>query len=175
MSTIRSDALSKAIEALERAAAAPGATSEVLTLYGRALLRADQIDAAERVLQQATLRFPVDPDAFLAYADVAERQNHLAAARSALVAHGALADGADGPSQTTRIAALSLRMKEPAIAAEWYGRALSAAPNDLRLMAALADAQLRAGDRTEAAATIGRGLERDPENAVLLALSRRLP
>ena len=59
-----------------------------MTLYGRALLKADQLDAAERVLQQATRRFPVDPDAFLSYADVAERQGHLDAARTALLDYG---------------------------------------------------------------------------------------
>ena len=55
--------LSKAREALERVASSPAATSEMLTLYGRALLQDGDVDAAEHALQQATLRFPVDPQA----------------------------------------------------------------------------------------------------------------
>ena len=46
--------LSKALEALERVGVEPGATSESLTLYGRALLRGRRVEAAERTLQQAT-------------------------------------------------------------------------------------------------------------------------
>ena len=57
----RPDAIGKALEALERAASSPTATSEVKTLYGRALLDDHQLEAAEQVLQQATERFPVDP------------------------------------------------------------------------------------------------------------------
>src|SRR4029077_13390638 len=57
--------LSKAREALERVASSPAATSETLTLYGRALLQEGDIDGAEHALQQATLRFPVDPQAFV--------------------------------------------------------------------------------------------------------------
>ena len=79
MAPVRSDALSKALEALERVASTAAGTSDVMTLYGRALLEANQPEAAERVLQQATDRYPVDPQAFLAYADVAERQDHPAA------------------------------------------------------------------------------------------------
>ena len=55
--------LSKAREALERVASSPAATSETLTLYGRALLQEGDVDAAERALQQATTRFPIEPSA----------------------------------------------------------------------------------------------------------------
>jgi tetratricopeptide (TPR) repeat protein len=130
MAPVRSDALSKALEALERVASTAGGTSEVMTLYGRALLEANQPEAAERVLQQATDRYPVDPDAFLAYADVAERQNHLAAARSALIAYGALV-GIDAAfvARATRIGELSLRLDEPTAATVWFQRATDAAPH----------------------------------------------
>ncbi len=83
-------ALGKALEALERAAATDGATSTILGAYGRALLMDNQIEAAERVLMQATRRFPVDPLALATYAAVAERLNHAAAARTALIDYGAL-------------------------------------------------------------------------------------
>ena len=72
-----------------------------------------------------------------------------------------------------RIAALSLRMDEPGVAATWLRRAQSASPNDVQITAALADAQLRADDRAGAQATIARGLEKDPENEALLELQRR--
>ena len=171
----RSDALSKALEALERVASTGAGTSEVMTLYGRALLKADQPEAAERVLQQAIKRYPVDPEAFLAYAEAAERQDHLAAARTALIAYGTLM-GIDGAfvTRATRIGELSLRLDEPAAAAVWFQRALDAAPTDLRLLASLADAQIRAGDPESARPMIARGLAKDPDNPLLLALSRRL-
>ena len=84
-------ALHKAIQALERVASNGAAPSDVLTLYGRALLQLGRADAAERTLQHATQRYPVDPDAFLALATAAERQHHVDAARQALVDFGALA------------------------------------------------------------------------------------
>ncbi len=50
--------LSKAREALERVASSPAATSEMLTLYGRALLQEGDVDGAEHALQQATAALP---------------------------------------------------------------------------------------------------------------------
>ena len=89
-------ALGKALEALERAAATDVATSATLGAYGRALLMDNQIEAAERVLLQATRRFPVDPAALSSYAAVAERLDRAAAARTALIEYGALvSDEAD--------------------------------------------------------------------------------
>lgn len=167
-------ALSKALEALQRVASSPASTSEVLTLYGRALLQNGEFDVAERMLEQATQRYPIDPPAFLFYATAAERQNHLAEARQALIQYGALAaDDVDLVPRATRIAALSLRLSDTASAVQWLERARAASPNDVRLLASLADAQIKAGDRDGAKATIARGLESDPTNAALLALARR--
>ncbi len=127
LTLVRSDALSKALEALERVASIAAGTSDVLTMYGRALLKANQPEAAERVLQQATDRYPVDPEAFLAYAEAAERQDHLAAARAALIGYGTLV-GIDGAfvARATRIGELSMRLDEPAAAAVWFQRASDA-------------------------------------------------
>ena len=61
--------LSKARRALERVASSPTATSELLTLYGRALLQDGDVDGAEHVLEQATLRFPIDPQALALIVD----------------------------------------------------------------------------------------------------------
>ena len=43
----------------------------------------------------------------------------------------------------------------------------------MRVLAALADAQIRAGDRDAAQATIARGLEKDPGNAAFVAAAQR--
>ena len=171
----RPDALAKALEALARVAPTNVATSDILTVYGRALLLSGQVDAAERTLQQATERYPLDATAFLRYATVAERQNHLDAARRALIAYGTLvADDEEFLPRATRIATLSLRVNDVQAAIAWLERAVAVSPNDATLLVALADAQIRAGNRPGAEATISRALRKDPQNAALLAQSRRL-
>lgn len=172
----RSDrvALSKALEALGRVATDPEATSDVLTLYGRALILDGQLEAAERTLQLATTRYPIEPTALVFYATAAERQSHVDVARRALLEYRDLvSNDRDLVPHATRIAAWSMRLNDSRTAVRWLNRASAAAPNDLRLMASLADAQLRSGDRVAARATIARGLEKDPSNALLLALARR--
>jgi tetratricopeptide (TPR) repeat protein len=174
MAETRDDALSKALEALERVAASATASSEALTLYGRALIRTDQLEAAERILQQATRRFPVDLDAFVPYADVAERHGHYESARSALTEYLALAPDRQGyASRAGRIGRLSLRLNQPAAAVTWLQRAVNASPADASLLGQLADAQLQSGDRAAALATIKTALETSPEDPALLALRRR--
>jgi Flp pilus assembly protein TadD len=64
-------------------------------------------------------------------------------------------------------------VNDPATAADWLTQAASANPSDVRLIAALAEAQIRGGDRTAAQATIARGLDKDPNNAQLLNLKLR--
>jgi len=166
--------LSKALEALGRVAANPDATSDTLTLYGRALEMDGQFDAAERALQQASTRYPLEPMSLALYATLAERQGHLDASRQALIDYaGLVADDTDAVPHATRIASLSVKLNDPLTAVSWLERALRAAPDDVRLLAQLADAQMRAGDSPGAQATIARGLEKDPINVTLLALSRR--
>lgn len=163
--------LSKAREALERAASSASADSEVLTLYGRALFQEGDVEAAEHAWHQATTRYPIEPAAFLLYATAAENQNHLDAARNALILYGSIvSDDREFPTRAMRIAALSLRLNDPDTAVDWLDRAASASPNDLKLLVLLADAELRAGDSEAAQATIARGLEREPRNAALLNL-----
>jgi tetratricopeptide (TPR) repeat protein len=172
--------LSKAREALERVALSPTATSDVLAVYGRALLEDGDVDGAERTLRDAVTRYPVDESAFLEYATLAEKQTHFEAARRALVSYEAIVSekpdspgSPNFPSRAAHIASLSLRLNDAPTAVTWLQRAADATPNDLRALALLADAQFRAGDRTGAAATIARGLEKDPNNAALQALSQR--
>jgi tetratricopeptide (TPR) repeat protein len=167
-------ALNNALEALERVGSTNDATSEMLTLYGRALLQSGQVDLAERTLQQATERYPVEPTAFLFYATAAEQQSHWDAARQAWLLYDALVgDDRDFLPRAERIATLSLHMNDTATAIEWLQRA-NAVGADARLAGLLAEAQLKAGDRPAAEATIERGLGKYPTDAALLALSKRL-
>jgi tetratricopeptide (TPR) repeat protein len=167
--------LSKALEALGRVASNPAATSDVLTLYGRALLLDGQVDAAERTLQQASTSYPLEPSSLVLYATAAERQKHFDVARQALIDYaGLMADDPDASAHAARIAALSLKLNDPTTAVGWFERASRGAPDDLRLLADLGDAQLRAGDRASVQDLVARGLGKDPANVALLALQRRL-
>ena len=170
----RADALSKAVGILGQAAGDPQATSGVLTLYGRSLLMANRLDDAERVLQQATTRFPVEPEAFLEYARAAELRDNLSAARSALVAYHGFADDGNATARMIRIGTMSSRLNEPAAAASWFRRAADRTPDDTQLIVQLAEEQLKAGAHAAAAATIAAGLEKDPGNAPLLRLRTRV-
>jgi Flp pilus assembly protein TadD len=166
--------LGKARKALERVSSSPGATSEMLTLYGRALLQEGDVEAAEHTLQQAARRFPVDPQALVLFAATSERQNHLEPAREALIQYGALiGNEVDFAPRAARIASLSLRLNDPETAVGWLTKAVSSSPGDVRLIAGLADAQIRAGDRQAARATLAKALEKDPNNLSLLLLARR--
>jgi tetratricopeptide (TPR) repeat protein len=139
-------ALQKALEALDRVGADPRSSSDALTLYGRALLRDGQTARAEQVLQHAATRYPLDPSALTYYATAAEQLNHLDAARQALIEYGALVgDDAQSLARTTRIAALSLRLNDPASAVKWLQKAADANPSDTKLLTALENAQRRAG------------------------------
>jgi tetratricopeptide (TPR) repeat protein len=142
----RNDAvdLRKALEALERAATTTGASSAVLTLYGRALAADGQLDVADGVLHQATSRFPVEPAAFVEYAAVAERLNHFDQARRALIDYSALV-GQDGNFGTHAldIARLSLRLNDAQTAVAWLTRAAAVAPGDARVAQMLEEAAAR--------------------------------
>ena len=167
-------ALGKALEAFQGVATRPSASSETLTLYGRALMLAGDFDAAERTLRQASERYPIDPAALLHFATAAQRLGDLAGARTALIRYGELApDDADLAGRATRIAGLSMRLSDPATAVLWLQRAIERGPSDVRLLGQLAEAQLKAGDAAGARVTLARALERDPRNPALLALNRR--
>jgi tetratricopeptide (TPR) repeat protein len=84
-------ATTNAIEALERAANQADATSETLTLYGRALLLSGDAAGAERVLQQAVARLPLEPAAYRYLADAANHLGHIPIARTAQERYAALA------------------------------------------------------------------------------------
>ena len=116
-------ALGKAIEALQHAASLEP-TSTALSLLGDARLASSDLTLAERTLQEATQRLPVERTSFLRLADVAERVGHIRVARTALVDYYSLLDPADRKAADTarRIGELSARLGEPLPGAESAAR-----------------------------------------------------
>jgi tetratricopeptide (TPR) repeat protein len=128
--------LGKAREALERAASTSTASSETLLLSARAAIEDGDFDNAERTLQNATGRYPVELPALLLLASTAERQNHADAARRALLQYEALVtEDGDFVAHASKIAALSARLDDFATAAEWARRGLDKDPQNPQLQA----------------------------------------
>ena len=86
-------ATGKALEALQPIAGRSDASSETLALYGRALLLSGDAAAAERALQQAIGRTPVEPLAYRYLADAARRLGHDDVAADAAARYATLAGG----------------------------------------------------------------------------------
>ena len=76
-------ALGKALRALKAAAESASASSEALTLYGRALYLSGNITQAERTLQRAVAKLPIEPLAFRYLGETARRLGHTVTAREA--------------------------------------------------------------------------------------------
>jgi tetratricopeptide (TPR) repeat protein len=172
------EALGKALEALEGAVGNDD-SSEALTLFGRALLLATDHELAERMLQDATTREPVDPNAFFYLAEAAERCDHPRIALQALLDYRTLTgeerDARRSVAMAERIGNLSMRAKDAKAAVMWYQRALGAGgAGDAALLVRLASAQADAGDRDAARLTVARAIERDTGNAAARALARQL-
>ncbi len=83
-------ALDHALTAFRTAAADVEASSEILALYGHALLVARDARAAEQVLRRATARLPVDPAAYRYLSEAAQRIGHADIARQAQQQYAAL-------------------------------------------------------------------------------------
>jgi tetratricopeptide (TPR) repeat protein len=165
----------KALEALERVAIQPTATSEILGMYGRALALAGEFDRAEQTLQRAAQRFPIDPGVLPPLARVAQQLGHLAEARQALLHYAVLVDDdRDGAAHAARIGDLSAQLNDAATAVVWYERSDALSPGDATQLARLADAQLKAGRSQDAQATAARALAKDPANASARSVARRV-
>jgi tetratricopeptide (TPR) repeat protein len=168
-------ALGKALEALERAASALSATSETKALYGRALARAGQLEAAEQVFEQAAERYQVDPSALEQLSSVAEQLGHTDVARNALMEYVSLRPAdRNAAADAARIGMLSLALHDAAGALPWLQRALAGTPQDVGVLSALADAQLQTGDTAAARLTLNRAIAIDPSSRQVLALERKL-
>jgi tetratricopeptide (TPR) repeat protein len=168
-------ALSKALGALE-AAVGNDDSSEALMLLGRGLLLTGDAESAERMLEDATEKRPIDPRAFYYLADAAERLGHVSTARQALLDYDTLRGEDPDPrvrsAEAVRIGNLSLKMGDPASASRAFLRAASNAGGDASLLVRAADAQWRSGDRAGARATLARALDKNPHNSLALALKR---
>ena len=95
-------ALRKAVEALQPIAMRPNPSSDTLTLYGRALFLSGEIDAAERILTQATMQMPIEPMAFVYLAEAAKRRGHAAVSADALIKYAALSGSPDPAHPASR-------------------------------------------------------------------------
>src|SRR5262249_13937685 len=167
-------ALSKALEVLQPSAGRTTASSETLALYGRALFLSGDAEGAERTLQLATSRFPVEPVAFRYLSAAAERLGHTRGARDALINYVSLSsDADDARTLAAQIADLPRRMDDSATPLKWAAHAAEGESPDAFSLGLPADAQWRGGHETEARATLTQALARDPANRTLLRLEQR--
>ena len=169
-------ALNKALEALQQAASRSDASSETFAELGRAWSLAGDMPAAERALRQAVARLPVPPEAYLQLADVTVRDGRIQDARDALLKYATLV-GDEKPlaDVSTRIADLSLRLGEPALAVRWFDRAIDASGPSTALQVRLADAAIKSGDIDRARHVLDEALVADPGNRQLTQMKQRLP
>lgn len=169
-------ALNKALEALQRAAGRSDASSETFSELGRAWSLAGDAQSAERALRQAVARLPAPPDAYLQLADVTVRDGRIQNARDALLQYATLV-GDEKPlaEVSARIADLSMRLGEPALAVRWFDRAIDESGPSASLHLRLADAAWKSGDVARAHLVVDEGLATEPGNRQLMQLKRRLP
>jgi len=171
----RKDGLGKALAALEEVAGDGSASSEALTLYGRALLMSGDVARAYRFLERAAQALPVEPSSLVFLATPAERLGRVSVCRDALVRYAALVgDDRQAADRAFRIGDLSARLGEPSVAATWFRRAADLSGGNPATLARLAEAEARLGHFDAALKAIEQGLTRDPKNPTLLALRRRL-
>jgi tetratricopeptide (TPR) repeat protein len=170
--------LNKALEALEHAIGVED-TSEAYTLFGRALLMADNVELAERMLQHATDKLPADPLGFYYLADAADRRGHVESARQALLDYvaleGEIADPRRRSSIAARIADLSMRLADFPMAVSYYERAAPTLSSDAAFVLRFAEARWRAGQVDAARSMLQKLLEKDPTHAGARAMMRKLP
>lgn len=168
-------ALRKALEALQPLARRPGASSEAVALYGRALSLSGETALAETTLEQAAATLPIYPDALLWHAEVAERAGHLSRALDSLERWTVIAPEAPGRSGSfERIGGMHIRLGNPELAIRAFEQAVQAPSPPASALAKLAQLQASTGRADAAKATVERGLALFPRDAALLALQRKL-
>lgn len=180
-SQVRRDpvALQKAVEALERAVGAD-ASSEALSLLGKALLLSEHVERALDTLTEATMKRPVDPLAFAYLAEAAERAGNFAVARGALLDYQALEGDPRDPRRRAQffyhIADVSFRSGQAAEAVSWFERSVAADSGvvDADFLVRVAEAQWQSGNPVAARESATKALALDPAHRTARALLRKL-
>ena len=171
-------AVAEALAALERALGGTARRSEGLALYGRALHLSGDLPAAERLLRDAILTSPVDPEAFLFLADTAEALHHPALARDALLKLDALegdtVSGAARAGRARRVGALALEAGDARMGAAYLTAAVDAGLGDAATLGLLARARWQSGDAEGARAALGQALALDARNTDLRRIARTI-
>ena len=147
-----------------------------MTLFGRALLMASDEELAERMLQEATTKRPVDPLAFYYLAEAAEHREHLDVARQALVDYRTIEGDDREPRRRAaldeRIADLSLRLNDAPGAVNWFQKAAEIQALEAGPLVRYAEALWKAGNAEAARAALTRALEKEPGSAAAKAMAR---
>ena len=168
--------VARAVEVIRRAIGGTAPRSEGYALYGRALFLSGSYPEAERILREAVETSPVNVDAFLYLADVAERMSHDLEARDALVNYDALKGDTSTSevraARAARIGDLSLRAGDPGAAAEYLARAVAGGHTTPLTLGLLAQARWLTGDAASARDLIARAVAADPRDAQLQRISR---
>lgn len=171
-------AVTRALTALERALGGTARRSEGLALYGRALYLAGDAAGAERLLKDAILTSPVDPEAYTYLADAAERLGHHAVARDALIKldamEGDTVAGLTRAERARRIGTLALGAGDPRLGATYLDTAIKAGVADAATFGLLARAKWQAGDRDGARTALGQALALDSADSDLRRLGRTI-
>jgi tetratricopeptide (TPR) repeat protein len=164
----------KAVEALEPLASTTN-SSEVLGLYGKALALDGQYEDAEQILKDAARLFPVYPDVLPELAAVSEHLGHTDDARAALFQYVSLVDDdRDRAAHAEKIGDLSLALNDPSTGLSWYRRAEASGAPSAGMLAHMADAQSKLGQREAAQATLARAAAKDPNDPVVREVRRRV-
>jgi tetratricopeptide (TPR) repeat protein len=171
------EAVSLAVESLERALGGTARRGEGLALFGRALSLSGDQAGAERILREAVATSPVAPEAFGYLAEACERLNHFQEARDALatldVLEGDTASAEARAARAQRLGTLSLKAHDVPAALNYLGQAVAAGHRTGATLAALAEARFETGDSAGAHDAIEEGLSLEPRNPELLRLKRR--
>ena len=170
------ESVARALEVIRSALGGTSPRSEGYALFGRALFLSGSYAEAERILREAVETSPVNVDAFLYLADVAERMSHDLEARDALVNYDALKGDTSTSdvraARAARIGDLSLRAGDPAVAAEYLTRAVAGGHTTPLTLGLLAQARWLTGDVASARDLIARAIAADPGDAQLQRISR---
>ncbi len=162
----------RAGEVLSRARQKVEVTSEVRRLLGESELRRNRLPEAIEEFQGALGLDSQNTHALFGLAQALRRSRRLDEANSRLEALGAL--DSTYPGLAVERGRVYEAQGHPERAVELYTRALADAPDDLSLVLRLGSAQLAAEQIDEAAATIQRVIDAEPQNSEALHFMGRV-